>query len=153
MSTLYPDLPAALVGWLRSQPTVVAAFGEDTTALATTKFWADLARPGVNLPWAVYEEVEGEVTSMTAAAGVTCSLETGTIRFVVVAQGKKAARDLGRTITRALNDAPLVFADGVLMYLRARKPSFAPVGSLAPGNPNAYARVVVFETMVQRQSF
>ena len=34
----------------------------------------------------------------------------------------------------------------------ARRPSFAPAGSLAPGTPNAYARVVVFEAIVQRSS-
>lgn len=152
MSTAYPDLPAAMVGWIRGQPSVVAAFGEDTTALSTTKFWGDEARAGVSLPWAVYEEIEGDTEYMTAAGGVTSSIETGMVRFVVVAEGKKVARDLGRMLVKALNDAPLVFADGSLMLLRARKPSFAPVGDLAPNCPNAYARIIAFDTMVQRSS-
>lgn len=150
MATAYPDLPAAMIGWLRSQPTIVAAFGEDTSAPATTKFWADAARQGVALPWAVYEEVDGELAAMTAAGGVTCRIETGLVRFVVVAEGKRAARDLGRMVMKGLDDAPLVFDDGRLMYLRARRPFFAPAGTLAPNSPGASARVVVFETMVQR---
>jgi hypothetical protein len=141
-----------VLGWLRAQPTIVSAFAEDTSSIATTKFWGDEARQGVALPWAIYEEVEGDIMYMTSAGGATASIESGLLRFLVVAEGKKAARDLGRMLTRALNDAPLVFQDGVLMLLRARKPSFVPVGDLAPGVPNAYARLIVFETMVQRST-
>ncbi len=152
MPPSYPDLPAAMVGWLRAQPTVVAAFAEDTSSATTTKFWADAARQGVSLPWAVYEEVEGDLTYMTAAGGITSSLDSGKVRFLIVAEGKKTARDLGRMVTTVLNDAPLAFADGTLMLLRARKPFFVPVAKVAPHCPNAYARVIVFETMVQRNS-
>ena len=112
MADAYPDLPAAMIGWLRAQTTIVSAFAEDTSALATTKFWADAARQGVALPWAVYEEVEGDAAYMSATGGVTTRLESGLIRFVVVAEGKQAARDLARLLTLALNDAPLAFADG-----------------------------------------
>lgn len=150
MSTAYPDLPAAMIGWLRASPGVVTAFAEDTNAPTTTKFWADAARPGAALPWAVYEELDGDVQSMTAARGLACSIETGTVRFTIVASGKKLARDLGRLVVKALDDAPLLFADGRLMYLRAQSTSFQPVANITPASPTAYARVVNFGFMVQR---
>jgi len=150
MSTAHPDLPAAMIGWLRASPSVVTAFAENTNALATTKFWADAARPGVALPWAVYEERDGEVQSMTAARGMTCSIETGIVRFTIVAPAKKLARDLGRLVVKALDDAPLLFADGRLMYLRAQSASFQPVADIAPASPTAHARVIDFRFMVQR---
>jgi hypothetical protein len=145
-----PDLMAAVVARLRASPSVVAAFAENTASAATTKFWADAARQGVVLPWAVYEEIEGDIQYMTQAAGTSNTIETGAIRFVIVSAGKKAARDLGRLVSGTLDDAPLVFDDGILMYLRAKKPFFVPVADIAPENPTAYARVVVFEFMISR---
>ncbi len=119
------------------------------SSATTTKFWADAARQGVSLPWAVYEEVEGDLTYMTAAGGITSSLDSGKVRFLIVAEGKKTARDLGRMVTTVLNDAPLAFADGTLMLLRARKPFFVPVAKVAPHCPNAYARVIVFDQFTE----
>jgi hypothetical protein len=145
-----PDLLAAVVARLRASPGVVAAFAENTASAATTKFWAEAARQGVVLPWAVYEEIDGDIQYMTQAAGVSNTIETGAVRFVIVAAGKKAARDLGRLVSSTLDDAPLVFDDGILMYLRAKKPYFVPAADIAPENPTAYARAVVFEFMVNR---
>jgi hypothetical protein len=151
MSTAYPDLPAAMIAWLRASPNVVAAFSENTASPATTKFWADEARQGTLLPWAVYEEIDGDIQYMTTAGGVRNTIEAGVVRFIVVGEGKKATRDLGRLLTRTLDDAPLLFADGNLMYLRAKKPSFVSVKDVIGDIPNAYARMVIFETMVNRQ--
>src|SRR5438094_849747 len=111
-----------MIGHLRASPAVVSGFAEDTTSPGTTKFWADAARRGVALPWAVYEELGGEVRAMTRAGGVAHAIEAGRVRFTVVAEGKAAARELARLLARTLDDAPLVFSDGVLMYLRARAP-------------------------------
>lgn len=152
MSTAYATLAEAMIGRLRAMPTIISAFGENTNTRATTKFWADVAESGVNLPWAVYEEIEGDIQHMTAVAGRVSSIETGQVRWVVVAEGRKAARDLGRMLINVLNDAPLAFSDGQLMEFRARKPFFAPVGDLAPGAPRAAARVVVFDYMLSRGS-
>ncbi len=135
---------------IRATPTLVVAFAENVAAASTTKFWADFAPSGVDLPWAVYEEPDGDVMYMTAAGGHVSSIESGVIRWVIVGEGRKATRDLGRMLTNTLNDAPLVFADGQLMDFRARKPSFAPVGDIAPGSPNAVARVLVFDYMLSR---
>lgn len=150
MSTAYPDLPAAMIGWLRASPNVVAAFAENTASEATTKFWADSAKQGVQLPWAIYEEIEGDIQYMSEAADVRNTIETGVVRFIVVSPGKKTARDLGRLLTKTLDDAPLLFADGILMYLRAKKPFFVPIADVVADSPTGYARVVIFEAMVNR---
>lgn len=150
MTTAYADLPAAMLARLRAMPTVVSAFGEDTSAASTTKFWADFAPAGTILPWAVYEEIDGDVQYMTAVGAHTASIETGQIRWTIVGEGRKAVRDLGRTLSTVLNDAPLVFADGQLVEIRARKPFFAPVGDIAPGTPHVVARVLIFEYMLSR---
>lgn len=151
MSTPHPDLPAAMIAWLRASPGVAAAFAENAAVPATTKFWADAARPGVTLPWAVYEELGADLQPMTAARGAVCTIETGVVRFTIAAAGKKAARDLGRLIATTLDDAPLLFTDGRLMYLRAGSTRFQHADA-APACPAPYARIVDFEFMVQRTS-
>ncbi|WP_406699229.1 hypothetical protein V5E97_10165 [Singulisphaera sp. Ch08] len=151
-SETYPDLPAAMIGHLRATPAVVTAFGENRAALATTKFWADSARRGVILPWAVYEETDSDITYMTTTGSVAPSIETGQIRFKVVSDEKKMARDLGRLLAETLNDAPLVFDDGLLMNLRARTPFSVPIAHVCADHPTAYARVIVFDYMVNRSS-
>lgn len=150
MSTTYPDLPAAMIGWLRASPAVIAAFAENTAAPASTKFWADSARRGVALPWAVYKEPRSDILYMTVTGSAVPSIETGEIRFKVVSAEKKEARDLGRLLAETLNDAPLEFSDGLLMHLRARTPFFVPVETIGPDHPTAYARVIVFDFMVNR---
>ena len=150
MTVAYASLPEAMVGRLRSMPSVVAAFGEDTSALATTKFWADFAEAGVQLPWAVYEELDGDVMYMTPAAGRVASIESGQIRWTIAGEGRKAVRDLGKLIVTVLNDAPLLFTDGQLMDLRARKPFFVPAANFAPNVPHAAVRVLVFDYMLSR---
>lgn len=150
MSSTYTDLPAAMIGWLRSQPGLAAAFGDDGLTLATRKFWGDAAQPSVPLPWAVYSEEAGTTTYMTGDRGNVPYLDEATIQFVVVAASKQQARQLGDLIAAALTDPPLVFSDGTLMMMRPTNPFFAPVSGIAPDHPTAYARVVSLSTMVQR---
>lgn len=144
----YPDFPSAIIAHLRGTPAVVAAFGEDTSAHATTKFWADVTPTKVNLPWATYEETGSEFMYMTGTPPP--SIETGQLRFITVTEEKKEARDLGRLLAETLNDAPLVFDDGLLMYLRAKAPFFVPIGNILPGASTGYSIVLVFDFMVQR---
>lgn len=144
----YPDLPAAIIARLRVTPAVVAAFGEDTTTHATTKFWADVTPTKVDLPWATYEETGSEFMYMTGDPPP--AIETGQLRFIVVAEGKKEARDLSRLLAETLNDAPLVFDDGLLMNLRAKTPFFVPIGNILPGATTGYSIVLVFDFMCQR---
>ena len=150
MTTAYGDLPAAAIGWLRAQPSIVAAFGDDTSSPATKKFWADEAESSPSLPWAVYMEDPGPQTYMTGDLGSTPYIDEGIVRFFVVAASRKQARTLGGMIATALTDPPLQFAGGLLMYMRPSNQFFTPTGDIAPDSPSAYVRVVVFNTMVQR---
>lgn len=144
MSVAYGNLLDAMVGWLRSTPAVVAAFGDDPSSLETDKFGPIPLRKA-DLPWAAYADVGGEVQYMTS----NDTIETGGLQFVVVANGKDIAESLVRLLVKTLNDAPLVFMSGRLMYLRAGSPSAVPVGDLAPNCPNAYAYAVTMNSMVQ----
>lgn len=152
MSTAYTDLPAAMIAWLRAQPTLVAAFGEDTSAKETTKFWGDEAEGTPSLPWAVYMEDPGQTMYMTGTGPGQPYIDEGTIRFFVVAASKATARRLGKMIGTALTDPPLTFQDGLLMYMRPVNSSFVPVGDIAPNSPAAYVRMVILSTMVQRST-
>ena len=144
MSTVYPDMPSAMVGWLRAQPTVVAAFGDDPSALATTKFWGDEARRGVQLPWAVYQEVDRKTTYMTRNNSGTPYIADGVIRCVVVGAGKEATRDLARLVATGLTNAKFQWQDGRLMMIQATSENFVPNDGIAPDYPNAYVCVVGF---------
>lgn len=146
MSTAYANLLDAMVGFMRGTPNLVAAFDDQGPSVpAKDKFWPSPVRTGVELPWAVYEDGGGDVTYMTGPA----SIETSAIRFAVVADGKDAALSLVRLLVKTLNDAPLVFMDGRLMYFRAGSPSVIPVSSILPDCPNGYAYSVVFNAMTQ----
>lgn len=147
MSVAYANLLDAMVAHMRASPSLVAAFGDTGTATtATDKFWPTPVRPDVQLPWAVYEDVGGPTQYMTGPA----SIESGAIRFVVVAAGKDKARSLARMLMSVLNDAPLQFMDGLLMYFRASgSPTAVPITSVLPDCPNGYAYGVTFDTMVQ----
>lgn len=147
MSVAYANLLDAMVAHIRGVPNVVAAFGDTGTAnLATDKFWPSPVRKGVELPWAVYEDGSQGTQYTTGAA----SIESSVIRFLVVAAGKDAALTLARMLLKALNDAPLEFMEGRLMYFRASgPPTVQPVTEIAPDCPNAYAYGIAFDVMTQ----
>jgi len=135
-----------MVAHMRDTPALVAAFEDEGTSVpAKDKFWPVPVRTGVDLPWAVYEDVAGNTTYTTGPD----SIEEGAIRFVVVADGKDAALALARLLASTLTDPPLEFDNGLLMYLRPGSLSVVPIGALAPGSPNAYAYGVTFTTMAQ----
>lgn len=143
----HANLLDAMVAHMRADATLVAAFGDVPAVLATDKFWPTPVRPGVELPWAVYEDGGGNASYTTGPA----SIEDSAIRFVVVGDGKDTALALARLLIATLNDAPLVFDDGLLMYFRATgAPSVVPITSITADCPNGYAYGVTFSTMVQR---
>jgi hypothetical protein len=145
----YANLLDAMLGHMRATPALVAAFGDDPSALETDKFWAMPVRK-CQLPWAGYVDVNGNVTWMTGEARV--SIEESAIQFVVVADGKDKALELVRLLADTLTDPPLVFDDGKLMYFRPGSPSAIPITSILPECPNGYAYGVTFSTMTQRST-
>lgn len=147
MSVAYANLLDAMLGHIRGSPGLVAAFGDEGPSVpAKDKFWAAPVRDGVELPWAVYQDVGGNATFTTGPA----SIEEGSIRFVVTADGKDTANRLAKLLVKTLNDAPLVFMDGLLMYFRATAPPTSVlISEVLPNCPNGYAYGVTFSVMTQ----
>lgn len=144
----YANLLDAMIGQIRATPALVAEFGDDPSAIETDKFWALPVRPKVQIPWAGYADVGGNVTWMTGEA--RASIEESAIQFVVVADGKDLALSLAELLADTLTDPPLVFDNGLLMYFRPGPPSAIPITSILPDCPNGYAYGVTFSTMTQR---
>lgn len=143
----HANLLDAMVAHMRADAALVAAFGDDVSALATDKFWPTPVRSGVELPWAVYEDGGGNTQYTTGPA----SVEDSAIRFVVVGDGRDTSLALARLLIATLNDAPLEFDDGLLMYFRCTgAPSVVPITAITGDYPNAYAYALTFSTMVQR---
>lgn len=144
----YANLLDAMIGHIRATPALVTEFGDNPATLETDKFWAMPVRPNVQLPWAGYADVGGNVTYMTGED--RASIEESNIQFVVVADGKDRAYDLAKLLANTLFDPTLVFDDGKLMYFRPGSPSAIPITSILPDCPNGYAYGVTFSTMVSR---
>lgn len=148
-----PDLMAAVVAKLRGTAEVTLALGEVLSDPKTIKIHADDMAFRCDLPWLTYGEPESEDSYMSPGAdGSKVRIEEGTFVITVSAAGKRQARAIGDLVYAALNDADLTFDDGRLMYLRARKPSFAPASTdgASVSNVAAYRRVIAFDFMIQR---
>ena len=140
---------SALIAWIRLQPALVAAFGDSTT---TPKFSSDLAPTKTAPPWLeFFEPEEDESYESEDYTGLPSSLCDGTLGCELVGTGKLQVRLLAEQVAAVVNDAPLTFADGVLVYLRrtARKyPTFREAG---PGtNVVLYKRYLSFDYKIER---
>lgn len=148
---LADDLPAAIVAWLRNHPSVVAAFNDGGSI--SSKFWADGADP-VELPYLVYEEPSEILSAQSAdAEGIVWYFGPGRIVMTVVAETKKQTRDLTKLLISTLDDAPIRFADGFLLEIRAEVSAihYVPIPTPAPNSLTQYQRVIPFTYFVQRQ--
>jgi hypothetical protein len=147
------DLFDAAIAQLRATPAVVAAFAEDRSSDTTTKFWGDVAPPGVQPPYLVFLESDRDTTFMTkVGSNPTAAIDEGKVRFTIIAEEKYQARSLGDLIATTLDieNVTLTFAGGTEMFFRATSAFFAPMKEILPHNPSGYARVVVFDFAVQR---
>jgi hypothetical protein len=104
-----PSILAAIVAYLRSIPSIVAAFGDAPPA--EPHFWSDYGGPVVPaLPYAVFAEPtdhEGFETIDNNAE--IWSIADGIVTCQVFAASKTQARSLADRLASALNDAPLAF--------------------------------------------
>lgn len=154
VSGLPPDLPAAIMQWLRQNPTVVAAFGDTAT---TPKFFGDKATWNKlpEMPYLVYDEIyEGPGLYESADdRGITHLFPEGQFQIAVFTKQKIQGRNLARMLKNVLNDAPLTFEDGILLELRwSEEMSMVADGSPGQGSaPTYYQRVVTFLYRVQRE--
>jgi hypothetical protein len=153
-----PDLVAACIAWLRLQPAIVAAMGEvpaTATTPAVEKFFSDIAARSVNPPYLGFfepDEVEGYETE--DYTGLNSTLTDGTLAFELVgsqALGKLGTRQLAEAIVAVLNDAPLTFLDGVLVYLRRSERRYPTFRESGPGtNVVMWKRVCEFDFKIER---
>jgi hypothetical protein len=133
-----PDLVAAAIAWLQAQPAVASAFGSTATAL---KFGSDLAIRNTPPPYVeFFEPTEDESYETKDGTGLPSSLTDGTLGMELVGTGKLAVRLLAELVASTLNDAPLVFQDGVLIYLRRSTRKYPTFRESGPG-----ANVVIFK--------
>lgn len=108
-----PDLLAACIAWLRANPGIVSAFGENLAATPQlVKFWSDYAGPIVPaLPYLVFAEpTDKEGFETIDNSNDIWSLVDGIVACQVFAESKTAARRLADQVAEALNDADLAFA-------------------------------------------
>lgn len=130
-----PDLVAACIAWLRLNAAIVAAFGD---TVATPKFGSDIAARGISPPYLEFYEPEEDESYETAdGTGLPSTLADGLLSFDLVCPGslgKLGTRQLGELVIEALNDAPLTFLDGVLVYLRRTKRHYPTFRGGGPGN-------------------
>lgn len=108
------DLFEAVIARLRSDATCAG--------LLTGGIRADEIPPGSISgnpfhPYAVLSEVGGSRQYM-AKTDVATFIEDAVLQVAAYAIGRSLAYSCGSAIANALNDAPLAFSDGSLMYLR-----------------------------------
>jgi hypothetical protein len=146
------DLIAACIAHLRSDPAIVAAFGDAKGVAGKDKFVSDVELPKTDLPYAIFDEPdESEDYETQDQTNRYSSTIRGVFHLTVLADEKLAARRLGDMAAASLNDAPLVFQDGVLMYLRRSERRFPIVAATGPGpNVTMFKRVVEFMYMIER---
>lgn len=146
------DLIAACIAWLYATPDVANAFGGAADATGRRKFFSDYALPKTSPPYAVFNEpVEVENYETPDDSGLRSSVAHGVFELEVFATEKLVARQLADMIARSLNDAPLVFTDGILLYLRRSERRYPTLRSPGDGeNVTLYKRTLEFEYHIDR---
>jgi hypothetical protein len=147
-----PDLIAAIVAWLRANSAVVSALGENQSLPNMTKIWSDRPEGQPDLPYLVILEPDAESRTHQSIdwSGTIFAMCRSHVRMHFATSGKTQARSLMKLIASSLDDAPLSFSDGTLLYLRSED-SYAPnYNELPPLAPNAYERVLPFLYVVER---
>ncbi len=133
---------------------MVSAFGENLAANPPMyKLFGDWNSTKSPMPYLVYQEVfEGTGDYESAdPTGLIHGYPQGRFQVSIFAAGKKQGRDLARLVAWTLNDAPLTFADGVLLELRLDSIHAIPEGNIGPsGVVTAYHFALTFLYRVER---
>jgi hypothetical protein len=148
-SAVPPDLVAAVIAWIRQQPALVSAFGDSPT---TQKFGSDLAAPKTGYPYLNFFEPDEDESYETAdQTGLVSSVADGTLALEIVASGKLQVRQLSEQVAAVINNAPLTFADGNLIYLYRTTRKFPTVTGTGPGtNVVVFKRYLEFDYKIER---
>jgi hypothetical protein len=151
----YPyDLVAACISWLRNQPALVAAFGDNPPN--SPAFFSDIAARGEQPPWLCFDEPRATAEFESAdSTGQPSATWTGQLYCEVAATGKLSARTLADQVESVLNQAGInmVFSNGVLIYFRASDQEFPTFREPGTGsNIVMYKRGLLFDYIIERWS-
>ncbi len=152
-----PDILAASVVFLRANGVISTAFGDGST---TSKFWTDYAALTASTfqpdyPYLVFQEPqESETYESQSQTDNGSSLSDGIVDFDVMAPSKTSCRQLAILVAKALNDAPLEFEDGGLVYFRHVSKTFPLLTSIGiDGQATVYKRTTRFRFLIEHDPF
>lgn len=146
------DLIAASIAHLRSDSGVVAAFGDAPESIDRRKFVSDVELPKTDPPYVVFTEpIEAETYETADGSGRNGSTVYGVFVIEVVSTEKLDARTKADAVAARLQDAPLEFVDGTLLYLRRSERRFPTFRSAGPrGDVVIYKRIIEFRYIIER---
>lgn len=144
-----PDLESAIIAALAASSSLSTAFGHST---GTPKYFADLAEADTDLPCLVYTdgEEDAEYESEDLADDLTPYTDAGEITIAIYAAGEAEALDLGDQVQAVLFDAPLIFDDGTLLYIRRTHRSSDIDPDKGPNGEDVWQCTLIFKTIVAR---
>ncbi len=154
---LAPDILAASVAFLRANSVIATAFGDGVLA---SKFWTDYAALNAqtfqpDYPYLVFQEPqESETYESESETDDGSSLSDGIVDFDVLAPSKTSCRQLAILAAKALNDAPLEFQDGGLVYFRHISKTFPLMTSIGiDGQATVFKRTTRFRFLIEHDPF
>lgn len=114
--------------------------------------WGDEAPADTPLPYAVLVEV-AEVAEYEGpkGSGRVPYADRAAIQVGIFDSSRSAARGLGNLVEAAVNDAPLEFEGGDLLWLRRSDRRMQKDPELGPGGVDVWQRILVFDALTQRQ--
>ncbi len=149
----YPDILSAAVGYLHGNPTVAIAFGDTSTV---SKFWTDYAAWNSqtlepSYPYLIFQEPqESETYESESETSDSSYTSDGIVDFDVLAPSKTSARQLADLVAKTLNDAPLVFDDGGLIYFRHVSKTFPLQTTIGiDGQATVFKRTTRFRFLIE----
>ncbi len=136
------DFFEALVAYLLADAGLMAALPGGVSA--------DDGVVGDVLPYAVLSE-QGFDTLNESATSTPNGIDTGQVQVMIFAEGKALARSLRRRAVAAIQDVPLAFATGTLIYLRDAGPLPATKDpDLGPNGVDVWVETLVFDVVIGR---
>jgi hypothetical protein len=142
------DLVAACIAWLRSynSGSVASAFG-DTGPTGNSKFQSD-DPTNQDPPYLFFLEPE----SQESYENTGDSIEQGILAVHIFAGNLRQAKSLSKQVIDALNDVPLAFSSGTLLYLRNIPKFVRPSSEPGVGIPVERERIIGFRYLIEGAS-
>lgn len=149
---VYPTLLSAAVAQIRgfNSGAIVTALGETS---GSKKIYADEAMGSPAPPWVTIEEPQEQLEQQTIGDdGIVYYFGRGSLEITVYGTTKLQVKAIRKQIVTALNDAPLLFADGTLIsdHLRLAAPLNSPIPGVTIGAAQGYSATAQFTYFVER---